>query len=366
MKIAFDLRPLSISEKKSRGHGRNIPDLIESFAKVAKHERFLVLLAPNQNFTPPTEQFEPIIVPWEYGDISKSSWFFESRRTGEFLKTLSPDVYHVPDLYIPRGWAGPKVVTVHDYFDLPLFGPVQLFGNTYGWRWNFRFRFRYRWTWRSLSNAAAIVTNSETTAKKVAKHWPKLKSKLHPIPWGIDTFWRTPPEKPGELLERFGLSRPLLLHVGGLEKRKNPEGVLGPFAAIHAENPNASLALAGPPYGARPDSPGVKVLGRVTDEELRALYHTADCLLFPSFEEGYGVPIVEALAAGCPVVTSKGTATEETAAGRAILVDPYNIDEITSAVRAVLSRPRPEAWQNIPTTEETARAYLEVYQQAVG
>lgn len=365
MKIALDLRVLSIPEKKSRGSGRVITDLVNALGSVASEEEFIIILASEQEFKRPSERFLSVTLPWKYGDISRGDWWSESRRTGAFLRELSPDLYHAPDLYIPRGWNGPIVVTVHDYFPLPLFGPVRLFGRTYGTRWNFRFRFRYHWTWRSLRRAAVIAANSENTARQVRNAHPALAPKIRAIPWGIDAFWFDKPDHTESILKKYDLTRPLLLHVGGLESRKNPDGVLGSFETIHAERPSATLALAGPPFGARPNMPGVRVLGRVSDEDLRALYHAADCLLFPSFEEGFGVPIVEALAAGCPVVTSRGTATEETAAGYARLVDPYRPDEIVAAARAALEAPRPAPIRTVATADDTARAYLDAYHKAV-
>ncbi|HKI93473.1 MAG TPA: glycosyltransferase, partial [Gaiellaceae bacterium] len=116
---------------------------------------------------------------------------------------------------------------------------------------------------------------------------------------------------------------------------------------------------------------GVRYLGRVGDEELARLYRGALCVAYPSLYEGFGIPVLEAMACGAPVVTSRGGATEEVAGGAAVLVDPLDVAAIAAGIeeaaarreelRALgLERARAFSW------EESARRTVEVYREVSG
>ena len=116
---------------------------------------------------------------------------------------------------------------------------------------------------------------------------------------------------------------------------------------------------------------GVRYLGEVGDEELARLYRGALCVAYPSLYEGFGIPVLEAMACGAPVVTSRGGATEEVAGGAAVLVDPLDPDAIAAGIeeavarreelRALgLERARAFSW------DESARRTVEVYREVSG
>ncbi len=362
MHIAIDARSLSLPEKALRGTGHFVRLLLSELAHLDRENHYSILLAPGQELAIPGPNFEPVLLPWEYGDISRASWWTESWRAGAVLRRLAPDIYHSADLYLPRGFPGPILVTAYDYFHLPLAGPITLFQKRYGWRWNLRFRTRYRWTWWALARSAArVATISRTTAGTIASHWPNLKARLVPITLGIenDAFLNAP--SPSFPVEASRLGRPLILHVGGLENRKNPDGVLGTFERLRRESPGATLLLVGPAHGARPEQPGVVLAGYLPRDQVLAAYGLADLLLYPSFDEGFGLPVLEALAAGCRVVTSRGTATEEVAAGRARLVDPHDAEEIFAVTREALAGPRPAPWSGVRRARDTAAEYRDLY-----
>lgn len=360
--IAIDLRCLTIPEKSERGTGQVVRPLLAGLAEIDTGNRYVLLVHPDQPRPSVPESWEFQAVPWEYGDASRSNWFGESVRMGRFLEKLRPDLYHSPDLYYPRGYSGPVVVTINDYYEFPIVGPFELFGKRYGWRWNLRFRTRYAWTWRSLRRyATRIATISRTTAERIAAGRPELADRIVPIPLGLGEEWRRRPGKPKAVLEKYDLGRPLVLQVGGFENRKNPEGVLAAFRRLRKEEPEATLAMVGPPHGSRRRLSGTKYLGYVPLDELKRLYMTADCLLFPSFEEGFGLPILEALSFGCPVVTSRGTATEETAAGHAELADPRDQDEIFAALLRAIRSGRKEPLSRIRSHADVALEYANLY-----
>jgi glycosyltransferase involved in cell wall biosynthesis len=139
--------------------------------------------------------------------------------------------------------------------------------------------------------------------------------------------------------------RPFFLFVGSLLPRKNLARVLDAFAALRASHaPDAQIVVVGVKrvFGAdggetrRADLAGVRFAGYVDDATLGALYRRAICLVSPSLYEGFGLPIVEAMALGAPVITSNVTALPEVAGDAAVLVDPYDTDAIEQAMRRLL------------------------------
>lgn len=201
------------------------------------------------------------------------------------------------------------------------------------------------------------------------------------VPWGVDRPLVDATEA-AELLAEFawrsseGLSAPstlpedFVLLVAPDGPRKNPEGCA---AALAATGRTAVIVGSAPPAGT-PDpfaTLGSLVirLGSVDSRVLSALYQQAAILLFPSHREGFGLPVAEAMAHGLPVVTSRGTATEEVAAGAAALVDPADHSDIAATLERVLSDDQERqsmvarGWDRAAelTWERTAKAYAEIF-----
>lgn len=174
--------------------------------------------------------------------------------------------------------------------------------------------------------------------------------------------------------ERRGLPREFVLFVGTLEPRKNLAGLLDALDRLGADAP--PLVVAGS-TGWGDDATrarlaraaNVTMVGHVDEVDLAALYAEALVLCYPSFLEGFGLPILEAMGQGTPVVTSRGTSTEEVAGGAAVLVDPHDTDSIATGIADALARRhelsqlgvqrvRGATWD--ATAEITVRAYRDV------
>jgi glycosyltransferase involved in cell wall biosynthesis len=190
--------------------------------------------------------------------------------------------------------------------------------------------------------------------------------RLRHVPLGVDVGPADPAAR-----ARFGLDRPYLLFVGTMEPRKNLARLVEAVARLRTDHVLAVAGLDGWGDAAPPATDRVRLLGFVTDAERDALYAGAEAFVYPSLREGFGLPVAEAMAHGTPVVTSRGTSTEEVAAGAAVLVEPTDVDAIVDGIeRALADRDRLVAAGLVRaaelTWERTAEATLAAYRELAG
>ncbi len=231
-----------------------------------------------------------------------------------------------------------------------------------------------------LSRARLLLAISRATADDLEAVLRPGDGRVRAIPLGVDRPPRTSPEEVEEARGRHGLPDAYLLYVGTREPRKNLERLLDAYE-IFSAGPGAGtgLVLTGPPgWGtdaleARARSlPGVRFTGFVPSPDLDLIYKGARAFVYPSIEEGFGLPVLEAMARGVPVVASDTPAIAEVAGGAALLVDPYDTAGLADALQeACGDAPRREemarrglARAGLHTWEETARLTLEAYREA--
>ena len=227
------------------------------------------------------------------------------------------DVLHCPTYRGPVRSVLPLVVTVHD---LAVFRHPDAFN---------------RWTRtysphlvpRVLATAGKIIAVSEFTRRELVELLRVPDEKIRVIPNGIDDeFTREGPVADGEYV----------LAVGTLEPRKNLRRLV---EATRRSDVELRVVGARGWGGVDLGGNGVHWLGEVSDSDLARLYRGALCVAYPSLYEGFGIPVLEAMACGAPVVTSRGTAMEEVADGAAVLVDPSDPAELAAGIeRAVAER----------------------------
>ncbi len=178
---------------------------------------------------------------------------------------------------------------------------------------------------------ALVLCSSEATAADCRAAGLR---RLRVVPLGVDAI----PASPDDVVRvraAYGLPERFALFVGTVEPRKN----LANLAAAMAHLPGLPLVAAGAAGWGGDAPPGeVRFLGFVPDGDLAGLYAAADVFCYPSLREGYGLPVLEAMAQGTPVVTSRATSTEEAAGGAAVLVDPLDVDDIARGVLEALDR----------------------------
>jgi glycosyltransferase involved in cell wall biosynthesis len=251
----------------------------------------------------------------------------------------SAAVIHAPSpAAVPPAGDGQRlVVTVHDVAFLVhprLFPPT--------WRTVFRLGLR-----RATRTADAVLVPSTSTGDDVTRLAGVAPDRVRVIPLAA-TLPRAETD-PEEVLRRVRVPRPYALFVGTLEPRKNLVRLVRAYrGAVAASDLPHALVLAGPlGWGAEPlhrelRSPGpgnVVLTGPASPELLDALYRKADAFLYPSLYEGFGLPVLEAMARGVPTVVSSASSLPEVAGDAALSVDPLSMDRLTQAVTRVLTDP---------------------------
>lgn len=257
------------------------------------------------------------------------------------LARLRPDFGFYPNYLAPLvPVSGVRsVITVHDM-------AVFLYPET--------FTFKKRVLQRSalptlVRQADAILTPSEATRRDLLRLIPTDPNKVVATPLAAPDWLGKPLDADvrASVLRSLQLPERYVLAVGTLEPRKNLVRLIRAFEQVAGAFPDVQLLVAGG-KGWRDDEiaaamgqnslgPRLRQVGYVSPEALQLLYENALCLAYPSLYEGFGLPVVEAMACGCPVVTSQGSSLDEAAGGAAIAVDPLSVEALAGALREVLS-----------------------------
>jgi glycosyltransferase involved in cell wall biosynthesis len=208
----------------------------------------------------------------------------------------------------------------------------------------------FRSSRRLLQRAAAVVTLSEHSRRDIINAFGVEPARVIVIYCGCDHAVYHPHHEPATIqqtLRDATVTRPYILYIGGQAPRKNLVRLIGAFArARQIGSLPHTLVLAGPFAPLRSEvshaiatsgcSQAIQVLGYVDDQVVPYLYSGADLLLFPSLYEGFGMPVVEAMACGTPVVTSATTSLPEVAGDAAVLVDPESEEAIAAGILSIL------------------------------
>ena len=242
------------------------------------------------------------------------------------------DVLHCPTFRGPFRPAQPLVVTVHDLAVLRHPGWFNRWTSTYS-------RVAVP---RVVRAAARVIAVSEFTKREVVSLLGVPGERVRVIPNGVeDVFTAEGPRTEGDYV----------LAVGTLEPRKNlariAKAVRGELRVVGARG-----------WGGVEPPPNVVWLGDVPDDELAALYRGARCLVYASLYEGFGIPVAEALACGCPIVTSRGSAMEEVAGEGATYVDATSVESIRDGIERA-TRPAPRRIASWPDVAQRTHAVYE-------
>ena len=296
------------------------------------------------------------------------------------LRHHNIDVYHgVCNFELPIRKMCRYVVTIHDL--VPYFFP-ELVPKKHLLFFKFLIK-------RVAHTADLIITDSEHSKRDIVRYLKVPEGKIRVIYLGYDAKYRELHDRQviQEVLLRYGIRQPYLLFVGVIEPKKNLERLVDAYVMLRKNTSwgkELQLVIAGG-KGWFSEQLYQKVreleldkyivfTGFVPDEDLPALYSGAELFVFPSIYEGFGLPVLEAMSCGTPVVTSNVSSLPEVAGNAGFLVDPYDSKAILQGIETVLSdthrqeqmqqagylQARQFSWRK--TAEETYNVYREVYQ----
>lgn len=309
-----------------------IRNLLNEFARIDASDDLIAYVSKQEA---PAQLPTRVLSSWVSANPYRRLGFDLPRR----LRVDRPDLLHV-QYTGPLFSSTPLVVSVHDvsYLEHPKYFT------------RFRSRQLQITVRRTLQKAAAVLTPSEFSKRAILQHYDIDASKVHVIPNAVSGEFRLIDRQVAavHLRQRFQLEGPFVLMVGDLQPRKNHLGLLRAFEEVLRANPGLphKLVFVGKETWYSPElhrlvnqsalRDRVYYTGFVEDTDLPYFYGACDLFVYPSFYEGFGLPILEAMACGRAVACSNTTAMPEVANAAGILFDPHSKSEIVRAITDVL------------------------------
>ena len=355
------------------GIGTYIRNLVFELSRLGSEHHYILLVGPVgwDAFAGLPANFERLL--WRSPCYSARELFTLTPK----LLGLKVDLYHATHYVLPFLLPCRAVVTIHDIIHLlyPEFLPNR-----------FAFLYAERMIRRALEHGDRILTVSRNTKSDLERYFAIAGDKIETIYNGIDENFRDPivPEALPERLRGLGIEPGYVLFVGNPKPHKNLDNVLKAYAqAVHQQALPQKLVCVGDRDGLdgrlrlRAEQLGISdrliLLGHVDQEVLPAIYQGASLFLYPTLYEGFGLPVVEAMASGVAVITSSTSALQEIADGYAHLVNPLDVDGMAKAIAECLNnaqhradlqrlgrqRARDFSWKR------TAELTLAVYEQVL-
>ncbi len=352
--------------------GRYIDRLIEHLQRIDTQHRYTILLKPGDEWQPKSSNFSAITCSFKQFSFNILDQYFFAR----FLSKLNPDLVHFwmtpqePVLY-----RGKRVTTTHD---LTMLKFVRA-GRLPGWLHSLRM-IGYRWLMKeSLRRAETVITPTKYVQHAIGeKYGSKIASKTVVTYEASEPALFIKPEKPKFKADEF------VFAVGTAFPHKNLDRLVKAFEIVNASQPELKLVLAGKKeyyyeqlqkqINVSTAQKNIIVPGFVSDGELRWLYENAKAYVFPSLSEGFGLPGLEAMAHGCPVVSSNATTLPEVNGDAAHYFNPEDVDDMAARILDVITDEKLRK-DLIQKGHEQLKKYswkrmaeqtLEVYKRALG
>jgi len=337
MRIAIDIRRAG-----DFGHGTYIRNVINQFARKDTVNEYLLIGQEShwQQFDPLPENFKLLNYPSAPGS------FHTHMHLPYLLHKRNVDLLHMPWFYAPAIVPSRMVITVHDLTEVlmprPGISEMMQAGRLYFAR-------------RALARADRIMAVSYSSKRELSRVFNVPEEKIEVVYNALDErFLREPiPADADRILERHAVTDPFVLYAGNIKPQKNLPRLIEAFAIAkadlrdHPQYANLKLLLIGDSAEEHSDlrravlrsrlQGDVRFLGFVPHPVLRVFYSRARAFLFPSLYEGFGLPPLEAMAHGAPVLTSSVSSLPEVFSQAALLVNPENVFEIARGIRQILT-----------------------------
>jgi glycosyltransferase involved in cell wall biosynthesis len=362
--VLLDATPLQ-SEHRLRGVGVYVRELLGAVERLGYRPDYLLSSFGPKIALPPERS---LVLPRSH--FPAQGYFLHNELFLRYaLLVKRPQVFFAPDFNgLVTNPFGVTVAALHDLTPFKL-GDLGDPLSTLRWR-----VFASR-----LGRIEGLVAVSESSKRDAVELLGIDPQRIKVVHHGVDheRF------KPSVGLGKYADSPPYLLHIGGRNQNKNQQGLLEAFAHFAQQNQSVNLCLAGPWSAADLEwlegerkrlglGERVKHLGYIESADLPSLYGNAQAFVFPSLEEGFGLPVLEAMACGAPVITSKRSSLPEAAGEAALLVDPRNREELVAAMVQLTQQPLSQTLREAGyiqarrfTWEATARRTWEAIEETV-
>ncbi|MGQ9608534.1 MAG: glycosyltransferase family 4 protein [bacterium] len=339
MRIAINARSLTSNKT---GIGNYILNLIFALAEIDKKNDYVILYDPSQikgNFKLPNQKnFELAPCQWEN--------YWEQICLPTELEKRHIDILHSPAFTIPVIKVCKTVVTIHDI-------TYKLFPENFD---RYAIDYYNKWVPISVQNSNMVITDSECTTRDVMEHYSIPKEKIETIHLACGKeFQKLPYVDLSFVRQRYGIKERYILYVGTLEYRKNIHRMLSAFKLLKQRNGiEHQFLLVGkqrPSFNINGiieelDLEGSVVLTNyIPDYFLPILYNAADMFVYVSLYEGFGIPPLEAMSCGIPVISSNTSSLPEVVGDAALMVDPYDIEDIANAMYQLITDQ--DKWQEL-------------------
>ena len=371
LRIVIDVRHI-----KDFGIGTYIRNLVAALSDLDQHNKYL--LSAFRRDIPEFGHLAPNFETVVYDEPEKHRW--EDLTYPWFLKSLAPDLVHLPLNDVPLLMRNPYVVTIHDMSSF-------LFGAQTGIKENLRL-YRFRRGSLRADRVIAVSTATRRDVENLLGIRPDRMRLVYSAPDPNFLKHQSEPASREKLRERFQIQYPFVLYAGRIRPHKNIPRLIEAFAVVRGElesHPvykDLRLIIIGDEISRNPEvrravaqtrtQQVVRFLGFVPFETLKEFYSAASAFAFPSLYEGFGLPPLEAMATGIPVVTSSVSSLPEVVGDAAMIVNPENVFDIARGIREVLvdegvrsrlirsgfAQVRQFSWRR--TAEQTLEVYREV------
>lgn len=336
-RIAIDAR---FYRSTTGGLGRYTRNLLNELGQLDRDNRYTVILTPQDEaeYVSPGQNFEKLVVDIPHYSTTEQTALLKLLNRQKF------DLVHFAQFNHPILYRRPFVVTVHDTIMHRFPGTVQ--------QRSLLHRAGYRLVFNDCQRAKKIFVPSEATKQDLVSELRFPEAKIIVTTEGSEAGFRTHTVAEVNVIKKkFDLPERFVLFVSRWEAYKGIPVLLPAFEKVVAKYPDLALVLCGRPDKQNPGvaeaveaakARGLRVItpGFVPDADLKPLYSAASVYVHPSQYEGFGIMVLEAFAAGAPVVTSNASSLSEVAGDAALLVDPTNADEIAAKISQVLADPK--------------------------
>ena len=324
MRILFDARPV---HKRMHGIARFAVEILKAISKIDRENRWMVLaLEDGREHLPELpENFEILFVN------VKPYTPFEHVLIPYLLRKREYDIFYSSTYIFPLFVKGRVFMTIYDLIPLT-------FPENYGF---FKRLYYKKVLSRCIKRAEKIFTVSRSTAMDIEKFFGE-REKVVIVPGGVsDEFFPVKGERDEEMLKELSASKPYIIFVGNERPHKNFLNAARAFEILKDRFPSLKFVAAGVSEENALKITGKKIerilcKGDLSDEKISALLRNAELAVMPSFYEGFGLPVLEAMACGCPVITSNTSSLPEVVGSAGIMVNPSNPSEIAEAIVALL------------------------------